>query len=94
MKDFLKNLPWQDIANWVAGVGIPALLAIWRQQAVRQGKTLTAVVQGVEESTSKMEGNTGCLVKQAIQAKATQAGVDQHLANVVDKATTPPEGKQ
>lgn len=90
MKQFLYNLPWQDILNWIAGVGIPALLAIWRKQAMRQNRTLTAVVQGIEESTAQL-GDTAFIVKSAINNKAIDAGVKQHLDNVISKATDKPK---
>jgi hypothetical protein len=90
MKSFILSLPWHDILDWIASVGLPTLVVLWRKAAIRSktsDKMVDAMVQGIETArTSAGESHTE-IIKKSIRDASVQAGVGEQLDKKVSELT-------
>lgn len=84
-----------EFVTYVVPIITAALLALWRRAAGKsklQSKIIEAVVKGIDAGSKEVGDGDTQIVKKAVKAEATAAGVEEHLQKVVDKVKSETNG--
>lgn len=88
-----------EVLSYFIEYGLPvivaALVALLRRSAKKSAilqKAVEAAVRGINSSKETIGEENTQIVKKAVQDKAVEAGVEPHLAQIVDKVRSDPNG--
>ena len=76
-----------EVIAWLAPIILATVMALWRRTAVKSKLQMTiikAIIKGIETGSQELGEDDTQIVKRAVKDEAVAAGVQQHVAKIVE----------